>query len=72
MQAAMDKGKAALAAGKKPDPAALSSALKGFEMLGKSRDEIATALAAVMNIDKAAAEAMLGGSAPKPAVPSGG
>jgi hypothetical protein len=46
--------------------------LKGFEMLGKSRDEIATALAAVMNIDKAAAEAMLGGSAPKPAVPSGG
>jgi len=72
MQAAMDKGKAALAAGKKPDPAALSGALKGFEMLGKSRDEIATALAAVMNIDKAAAEAMLGGSAPKPAVPSGG
>ncbi|MFN5946454.1 MAG: hypothetical protein ACK46I_15350, partial [Phycisphaerae bacterium] len=75
MQTAMDKGKAAFDAGKRPDAASLNALIQGLQATGKSRDEIITALAAVLGMDKAALEAMLGGggsSAPKGPTSVGG
>jgi hypothetical protein len=75
MQTAVDKGKAAFDAGKRADAASLNAIIQGLQATGKSRDEIITALAAVLGMDKAALEAMLGGggsSAPKGPTSVGG
>jgi hypothetical protein len=75
MQTAVDKGKAAFDAGKRADAASLNAIIQGLQATGKSRDEIITALAAVLGMEKAALEAMLGGggsSAPKGPTSVGG